>query len=745
MYDAIVIGSGIGGMTTAGLLAGVSGKKVLVCEKHTEPGGFTHVFRRDGASWDVGLHYVGDLAPGSPIRAYLDYLTGSAVSWTKMPDDFEHFSYPGLEFDVPSDPVRYEQRLVDRFPDEAPAIRGYFRDVRRAARWMLLGLAADMSPRLFGAFMKAVRSTRTRLATQTTKAYLDAKFRSPELRALLASQWGDYGLPPSRSVFVTHAMIVNHYLKGAWFPQGGSGRIARGIEAGIEVAGGAIVVGQEVTEILLENGKAAGVRVVDRRGPVPVERIYRAPLVISDVGAARTYNRLLQDDGETGALTADVREAIERLGPGTSAVTLYLRLSADPSTIGIKGENHWIFDDFNHDEPLEGLVEGSPRGAYVSFPSMKSGDDRFHTAEIITFVDASAFDAWRDTPKGDRGADYSELKKRIGDGMLRLAETRIPGLTGLVTYSELSTPLTYEHYTSHPGGALYGLPSTPERMLTVPTGARTPIPGLLLTGADAGILGIVGAMMGGVIAASQALGPAGLVKIQTALHKPRKTPVDPPLPDTRRKATISAKKRLTPTIWQVEFEIEGELPQYSPGQFARIKVSDLEWRDYSITGNDGPKLRFLISTRTGGYGSRFVESAQVGTRTQIELPLGSFALSASGHRAVFVATGSGLAPFLPMIGELAAEPSADVTLFFGARKNAEDITGDVVGATVIRCVTQEEPQEGGVRGRVTDALATYDFDPDTTDFYICGSAAMVADCRTLLESRGAVHIFTEAY
>ena len=56
MYDAIVIGSGIGGMTAAGLLAGVANKKVLVLEKHTEPGGLTHVFRRDGAAWDVGLH-----------------------------------------------------------------------------------------------------------------------------------------------------------------------------------------------------------------------------------------------------------------------------------------------------------------------------------------------------------------------------------------------------------------------------------------------------------------------------------------------------------------------------------------------------------------------------------------------------------------------------------------------------------------------------------------------------------------
>ena len=79
MYDAIVIGSGIGGLTTAGLLARVAGRRVLVLEKHIEPGGLTHTFHRDGFSWDVGLHYIGQLEPGSLLRAYLDHLSGGEL------------------------------------------------------------------------------------------------------------------------------------------------------------------------------------------------------------------------------------------------------------------------------------------------------------------------------------------------------------------------------------------------------------------------------------------------------------------------------------------------------------------------------------------------------------------------------------------------------------------------------------------------------------------------------------------
>ena len=115
MYDAIVIGSGIGGLTAAGLLARVAGKKVLVLERHSEPGGLTHVFRRDGASWDVGLHYVGQMQPGSPTRAFLDFLSDGRLRWNAMPDEFERFHYPGLDFAVPSDPARYARCFADGY------------------------------------------------------------------------------------------------------------------------------------------------------------------------------------------------------------------------------------------------------------------------------------------------------------------------------------------------------------------------------------------------------------------------------------------------------------------------------------------------------------------------------------------------------------------------------------------------------------------------------------------------------
>lgn len=738
MYDAIVIGSGIGGLGAAGILARAAGKRVLVLEKHTEPGGLTHVFRRDGASWDVGLHYVGDMQEGGQIRTYVDFLSGGQVQWNRMPDPFERFVYPGLDFAVPADAGRYQERLIGTFPGEAAAIRRYFRDVRRATRWMTLHFARRMVPRPAAPLLRAAQLPLERLATQTTKAYLDSRIRSHELRALLATQWGDYGLPPSKSCFGVHAQIVRHYLGGAWFPDGGSGRIARGIEQGIEAAGGEIRVAAEVTRIIVENGRAAGVEVRDARHGEP--RIYRAPIILSGIDAKTTYERLLPTDGAVGQATARVRAAIDTLGASTSAVTAYLRLRDDVRTIGVQGENYWINTTWDHEATSDAaLLEGRPARIYLSFPSIKARHDRHHTAEIIAFCDGSLFDEWKDRPQGNRGAEYAALKVRVADGLLRLADEAVPGLAALVSYSELSTPLSVEHFTSHPGGAFYGLPATPERFRVKELGS-SPIPGLYLAGQDAGCLGIAGALMTGVGAACQALGPRAFPMIQAALKKaPAAADV---LPEGKRRARLAGKQRVAPETWLVEFDLDGQPPRWEPGQFARVKVAPLEWRDYSIAGMEENRIRFLIGTGTGGLGSRFVEDAAVGAETVIELPLGRFRLE-PGRRRVFVATGTGLAPFLPMFDALEACGDLDqATLLFGCRTSAENILASLdapLPPHVEVCLSREPDGQGR---RVTDALAGIEAD---ADFYVCGHPAMVTDVTYALASRGVRRIFTETY
>ena len=418
MYDAIVIGSGIGSLTTAGLLAGIAKKRVLVLEKHSTPGGLTHAFRRQGASWDVGLHYVGDMAPGTRPRQIFDYVTGGKLSWMQMPDSYDRFCLPklGVNLDVPSDAGVYRQRLEALFPKEKRALKRYFKDVARAYSWMTLNYVRQVVPQQVAPLVALAQKMHTSLACETTAHYMKRRFHNPALRTLLTTHWGDYGVEPERSAFVAHAMIVGHYMNGAWFPQGGSGQISRMVEEKIRSNGGEIRVSQSVEEILVQNGRAVGVRITDTSGTHPVTYEERTPIIVSGVGASETYNRLLPTQGSIGKLTEEIRKTIARMGHGGTAVIVYITLDHYPE--GIDGSNIWINEGDGSQTPAAlttALMDGTPQTAFVSFPGLKAGDQHA-TAEIVSFVEAGAFHKWKDTMKGDRGSDYDLLKSTMARG-----------------------------------------------------------------------------------------------------------------------------------------------------------------------------------------------------------------------------------------------------------------------------------------------------------------------------------------
>jgi len=496
--DAIVVGSGMGGLAAAALLARLHGKRVLVLERHWRAGGFTHTFTRPGGyRWDVGVHYVGEVgAPGMAHDA-MEVATGGAVAWHRMPDPFERLVFPGLEIAFRAGRARLEEDLVCAFPDEARAIAAWFGDLRRATRHMLVMGTRALAPAPVASALELVLARSGRLARTTTGAYLARRFRDPRLRAVIAARWPDYGLPPSESVFLAHAIITSHYLEGAYYPAGTAARIAEGARSVIEDAGGAVRVRAEVERILVRDGRAKGVRLASGEE-------LAAPVVVSDAGARATYLRLLGDD-----VCVPFREALRRVPPGMATVTLYLGLSCSPEVLGVRGENFWIHDDLDHEamwRRRHGLLAGDVPLAYVSFPSLKDPDARAHTAEIVAPADMADFARWQGTAWKQRGDGYEAVKERLADALLAAVERRLPGLGSLVAYRELSTPLSTEGFTGHPGGEIYGIPLTPARLEMPFIGPRTPVRGLYLTGADTLSPGVVGAMMGGVFAVAAIAG-----------------------------------------------------------------------------------------------------------------------------------------------------------------------------------------------------------------------------------------------
>jgi all-trans-retinol 13,14-reductase len=507
-FDAIIIGSGMGGLTVAALLSKLHHQKVLVLEQHFTPGGFTHGFERKGKfHWDVGLHYVGQMGKGSPFRTIFDYITDGKLQWQKMTDPFEKFVYPDFTFAVDSHPEKYQADLICQFPDRAASIRQYFKDIKIAEFWLIINALVELAPRFLQPIIDRNFHHFDRISRQTTQEYLDKNFENVQLKALLASQWGDYGLTPAQSCFGIHSTIVTHFLQGGWYPIGGGQAIAKTMIPVIEQAGGTIMTQRRATEIVIESGVATGVKVQHAARPNAEPEFYDAPLVISAVGVFNTYLKLIPPSYPL----AD-RQSIAEFPKGNSFLTVYLGLKESPRKLGFQGENHWIYTSYDH----ETIVENPsylPTYCYLSFPSLKDPLATGHTAEIIAYFDYDRFAKWQGQQWRRRDREYTELKSQIQDSMIQLVESRYPGFQELIEYVEVSTPLTVEHFDASDRGAVYGIPAIAARLDRSWMATRTPIQNLYLTGSDTFSLGIIGAMMGGVKTVILVTGIFGFLKI----------------------------------------------------------------------------------------------------------------------------------------------------------------------------------------------------------------------------------------
>lgn len=518
-YDVIIIGSGLGALSAASVLAQMQKKKVLILERHFKIGGFTHTFKREGKfEWDVGLHYVGEMHQGSLSRSAFDFVTREKVKWQAMPEVYDRFVYPDFTVDAVKGKHNFKNVLLKQFPDESDAIERYFVDLKKVSKWTRKYFIFKTLRKHLTPVAKIMTSKNRNLALMTTGEYLTHNFKNPKLRAVLVSQWGDYGLPPSQSAFVIHAIVSGHYFNGGYYPIGGSKTIADSIIPIIEGNGGSVLINHFVDEIIVNKDKAIGVKVREKKGNNFFEKEFYADKIISNAGLYTTLNKLLPVKYD------HLKRSLENIQTPVSNVTLYIGFSKDPRILGFKGENYWIFDSYDHDrcfEKSDDLISGKVHMAYLSFPSLKNPEAKYHTAEIISTVNYGQFKQWENKEWKNRGTNYEKLKKSISKTLIDFVNARFPGFKDLIEYHELSTPLSNKFFTGQETGAIYGIPATPHRYNMELINWRSPIKNLYFAGADtpAGH-GIAGALMGGVVAAGVTMGvPFGLYKVLNEMKK----------------------------------------------------------------------------------------------------------------------------------------------------------------------------------------------------------------------------------
>ena len=365
-YDAIVIGSGIGSLTTAALLS-KEGKKVLVLERHYVAGGFTHVFKRKGYEWDVGIHYIGEVQNlNSPIRKMFDYVTDQNLKWEDMGEVYDRIIIGNKTYDFVKGVDNFKNKLVSYFPDESDAIEKYIQIVFDCNKTMKKFYIEKALPSyislLFGSFF---RKKYLKYSSKTTFEIISSLTNNQELIKVLTAQYGDYGLPPKQSSFAMHASVVKHYFKGGSFPIGGSSEIVKTINPVIEKSNGKLVVKAEVKEILTKNGKVIGVLMEDGKK-------FLSNLIISGVGVFNTYDRLISDKL---SIKYGFKNNLKKVQPSVAHGCLYIGLNGNADELKLPKNNLWIYpDDIDHDTSVSKYLDNQDSEfplVYISFPSAK--------------------------------------------------------------------------------------------------------------------------------------------------------------------------------------------------------------------------------------------------------------------------------------------------------------------------------------------------------------------------------------
>lgn len=505
-YDTIVIGSGIGGLTSAALLALEANEKVLVLERHYTAGGYTHTFSRKGYEWDVGVHYIGEvLNPKREVLQIFDAITDGKLEWADMGEVYDTIIIGDDRYEFVKGVGNFKKKMIEYFPEEEAAIHAYVNRVKKMVAKGKLYFAEKALPRplsaLFGGLMRAGA---LKMARQTTAEVLAELTDNVRLRAVLAGQFGDYGLSPSEGSFFVHSMVVNHYFEGGAYPVGGSAQIAANILPVIERAGGKVYTNAEVDEILVEGRRAVGVRMADGKE-------IRAPKIISGAGVHTTYGTLLP---EAVGRRLGLPKLAQRVKPSIAHLSLYLGFEETAEELGLGRSNLWVFPTDDHDANMRTALN-DPENAdlpavYLSFPGAKDPDftNRYPgktTIEVVTLAHYEWFEKWESTRWGRRGDDYQSFKEHLSERLLEALYTQCPQLRGKVAYQELSTPLSTRHFANFKKGEIYGLEQTPMRFEQKWLRPQTPIKGLYLTGADVCSAGVAGGLFGGVLTVSHML------------------------------------------------------------------------------------------------------------------------------------------------------------------------------------------------------------------------------------------------
>lgn len=509
-FDAITIGSGLGGLTAAALYAR-AGHRVLVLERNDHIGGSASTYRHGGLTIEASLHETAALPTSADPKSRILQALGIADELEFVPtgplyEIRSHLFDP--PFVLPTGLDAAKAAVIERFPKHERAFRQFFGRVEAIRSAM--GVLAEEHDTLWW-FLHAPELPSTlwpllRDMRQTVSDVFADLFADDELPKLaLAANLGYYGDDPDRLWWVYYALAQGGYLAGGGvYLKGGSGRLSHSLAGVVRDEGGQVLTGRTVTEILLDDdGRAVGVAHTDRAGrdrcevPAPVLFGNAAPTVLAEaLPAARRTAFAAQFAGRS---------------PSTSLFSVAVGLSRPPAEFGFTHYStivlpEWInrLSDYAACPHLLAQMPGARRPALiaVNYGLIDSGLD----SPVAHPVSIAGYDRVENWAQLSPDA-YAAKRDAWMDAVIDEVDRVFPGFAAAVVHKEMTTAAGMQRYLNTPGGAVYGFAQTPPH--GIPTagtdrGVRTTVDGLFLASTFGGFGGFSGAMLSGMLAAKAA-------------------------------------------------------------------------------------------------------------------------------------------------------------------------------------------------------------------------------------------------
>lgn len=488
-YDVVVIGSGLGGLLCAYLLA-ERGYSVCVLEKNVQFGGCLQIFARDKSIFDTGVHYIGELGEGENLNRIFSYF--GLMDQLKLEqldrDAFDIVSFRGdpKEYPLAQGHTRFVDELAAFFPEERDVIETYVQKLKSVSEEFYAGDFQNLD-------IDFMNSEPMRTSAEQ---YIASLTENAKLRDVLAGNIPLYAGVGDRTPLHQHALILNSYLNSAWRCVDGGAQIAKHLASSIRAMGGTLLRRQKVVKLKAEDGAVKLVRTADGTefkakkvvANIPPEHVLD---MLSGVELRKTYvNRIKQQE------------------PTTSFFALYIKFK--PETFPYLKSNFYHYNRSDVWRSTENLGEDWP-SSWLLYPAA-SGDDGAHmdTATILAYMDFSEVASWANTHNTtarpeDRGAEYAVFKERKAERLLSDVEKRFPGFRDAISSYYTSTPLTYRDYLGVEKGAAYGKVKDFHQPHNAFISPRSKVENLFFTGQHVHLHGIKGVTTTAILTASAIL------------------------------------------------------------------------------------------------------------------------------------------------------------------------------------------------------------------------------------------------